>query len=138
MVAPRYCNSVDGGSANAELSRETVRSSARRLIVEFMAFTTVLMVISGGFAAYDTTQNSPNEMNEKLRKINAIASSLDTSVLVKTATSAQLTGKIALKEVLAEAMKSICTDVGKIGDVTGDNTLGDKCKANSRLHGPPG
>src|ERR1700722_6817033 len=87
------------GLLRRELGQKVIRPEARSLIAMYMGFTTLLMIISGVFAAYDTSRNSPNEMKEKLAKIDSIASSIDASLFSKAVAEPQIQANEQLKQI---------------------------------------
>ena len=72
------------------------------------------------------------EMNAKLAKVTSIASGMDGSILLKAKAEAKMNDP-TLQGILDAAIRSLCDDVGKIGTITRDSSLGDKCKSRSAV-----
>jgi hypothetical protein len=122
---------VTAGLLQRELSRDEIRPEARKILVVFMGFALVTLLCCGGFAAYDSSQKSSGDADAKLHQIGSIASGMDASLLAKATADSAIENNPSLKRNLEVAIRSMCDDVGKIGAITGDPSLGSKCKQRS-------
>ena len=135
-----------------ELARDKIRPEARKLISLFMAFAIVLTAISLGFTLYDhaqsraeetakvmtakvlTLESKVSELNDNLSKVKETAGAMDMALLNKSLADSSIAGNEDLKKVIRENIKAMCQDVGRIGGLTGDITLGTRCLERSGLH----
>lgn len=129
-----------------ELAKDEVRPQARNLIAMFMVFAIVLTVISLGFTLYDHAQSKAEEtakvmtekvsgleskvsdLETKLSKVREIAGAMDMALLNKVTADAAIENNATLKDLIMQNVKAMCDDVGRIGELTGDITLGTKCR----------
>jgi hypothetical protein len=134
-----------------ELTRDKVRPEARRLITQFMVFAIVLTIISLGFTLYDHAQSKASEtakdmtakaallegkvsdLQDRLGKVREIAGAMDMALLNKATADSAIENNDTLKNLIKTNIETMCGDVGRIGGIAGDITLGMRCKRNSGL-----
>lgn len=134
-----------------ELARDKVRPPARTLIALFMVFAIILTALSFAFAIYDHLQNSAEQaaagqaakvpaleskikdLEDRLGRIREKASAMDLGLLNKRLAETQIANN-EIKNTIKQNIEKICEDVGTIGRLTDDLSLGQRCREKSGVH----